>query len=307
MNMIQNTVDQIVEQLSLDDSQREDLQALTADLSPIFEFGHDCYSLKDVIPHSLSNAIGPYWNAGLSLSPRYVTLEAKYNERNFNFEYEISHTFDGLVELLMQNAAIASVIVNPVYENDELQIDHGQQMVYHTPATEVSQLQGLYCIIALMNGESFMSQISFDEARQALLANSEQRLNGVNPYTTDDKQMECYKLSCLRRCLKVIAAHNNVEHAELINTLVRIHDQQFNVAKELRKVMPLHNHKYRGCSKQPSQIDKLFKQQQGNTVVPFVEPSSKAKNSESDKNSLILALDDSDLASWCNDEFGLGF
>ncbi|GIU40967.1 hypothetical protein TUM3794_20200 [Shewanella colwelliana] len=308
MNMIQNILDQIADQLSLNQAQQDSLQALTTDLNITFEFGHDVYALKDVMPHSLTNAITPYLDAGLSLSPQYVALEARYHECNFNFEFEISHTYNGLVELLKQNAAVTNVIVNPVHENDELKIDHSQQVVYHTPVEDDSAIQGFYCIVELKNGESYLSQMSYDEAQQALYANTDRRLNGVNPYTTDNKRIECHKLSCLRRCLKVIAAHNNTESAEVINTLLNIHDRQFNAAKEQRKVLPLHNHKYRGCCKQPSQIDKLFKQVQGNTVVPFIAPTTKTvKGSDSDKNSLMLALDDSDLASWDNEELGVGF
>jgi recombinational DNA repair protein RecT len=307
MNLIQSTIDSIQDMFSLNEYEMQSINKfLSTELNNKFQFGHDFFTLKDVQPTTMVDAITPYVNAGLQIDASIMELEARYHEAKFCFEFEISHTFTGLTALLMENTSIQSIVVNPVYENDELKINHATQEVIHNVSTEPSQLHGLYCIIDLDNGQSFLTQMSAEEANQALYANTHDRLNGVNPYITNSKKLMFYKTSCLRRGLKTISAMKNCDDFEIISKLLNIHDRQFNKAKALRKVMPLNNFKFRGCSKQPSEIDQLFKVQQGSVVIPFSQ-AVKKDASAADKSKLTIELAGESFEAWPSDSMGVGF
>lgn len=306
MDIIQTTIDSINEMFSLNNFEQQSInQFLSASLNNRFQFGHEFFTLKDVMPTTLLEAITPYVNAGLQIDANIMELQARYHEAKFNFEYEIDYTFAGLTELLLENTSISKIVVNPVYENDTLNINHATQEVIHHVSPESSELHGLYSIIDLDNGQSFLAQMSVEEASQAMFANIQDRLNGVNPYTNNSKKLMFYKTSCLRRGLKTLSALKNCGDLELVSTLLNLHDRQFNKAKALRKVMPLNNYKFRGVSKQPSTIDQIFKTEQGNVVIPFTQPTTEQKTSDNTKNTIELAVNE--FQAWDADEWGVGF
>lgn len=306
MDIIQKTIDNINNIFSLNNAEMQSItQFMSTSLDNRFQFGHEFFLLKDVVPNTLLDAVTPYVNAGLQIDANIMELQARYHESKFSFEFEIDYSFAGLTALLLENTSIVKIVVNPVYENDTLQIDYASQEVHHTVAAEPSELHGLYCIIDLDNGQSFLAQMSADEALQAMYANINDRLNGVNPYTTSNKKLMLYKASCLRRGLKTISAIQNSNDLEMVSTLLNLHDRQFNKAKALRKVMPLNNYRFRGCSKQPSTIDQLFKSNQGSVVIPFSQPAEKAPN-KSDPQRIIPSANE-DFVAWDSDIMGVGF
>lgn len=313
MNAIKNTLSHLTEAFAKPlNSQRLDAisQFVADSLDTKFQFGHEFFSMKDVIPTSLVDALAPYIDSGLEINTDLMELEARYHESKFSFEFEISHSLSGLVGLLTSNTSISHIEVHPVYESDTFVINHANQQINHDVSAEPSELHGLYCIIDLENGQSFLSQMSVDEAKQAMWANTHDRLNGVNPYTTNSKKLMFYKASCLRRGLKTISAFNNCGDLQLVATLLNLHDRQFNKAKALRKVMPFNNHKFRGCSKQPSSIDQIFKAEQGNVVIPFNQVANKAEkkaDAPQSKIELLTELPDDCLDSWNLDTLGVGF
>lgn len=314
MNTIKSTLEQMTDAFAhpLNNQQLDDIAKFVTDsLSTRFQFGHDFFTMKDVIPTSLVEALSPYIDSGLQITGDLMELEARYHEAKFSFEFEISHSLSGLVSLLKTQTSIANIVINAVYENDSFKLDHANQKVFHEVSAEPSELHGVYCIIDMENGQSFLSQMSAEEAKQAMWANTHDRLNGVNPYTTNTKNLMFYKASCLRRGLKTISALNNCGDIQLVSTLLNLHDRQFNKAKALRKVMPLNNYKFRGCSKQPSSIDQIFKQEHGNVVIPFsqpVKPTVKNKNVvKEDSTKWLTELPEDCIESWSEDTLGVGF
>lgn len=304
MDIIQTTIDDISDMFSLNDSEMQSInQFLSTSLDSRFQFGHEFFLLKDVVPTTLLEAVTPYVHAGLQIDTNTMELQARYHESKFRFEFELDYSFAGLTALLLEHSSIAKIVVNPVYENDTLQINHASQEVHHTVASEPSELHGLYCIIDLDNGQSFFAQMSAEEASQAMYANIHDRLNGVNPYITSTKKLMFYKASCLRRGLKAISAMQNNGDLDIVSTLLNLHDRQFHKAKALRKVMPLNHYKFRGCSKQPSTIDQLFKNNQGNVVIPFAPLTQKSVT----KNEPLPPAYNEDFIAWGSDVMGVGF
>jgi hypothetical protein len=314
MNMIKSTLEQLTDAFiqPLSNQQLDDISKFVNDsLSDRFQFGHELFTMKDVTPTSLVKALSPYIDAGLEINGDLMELEACYYEAKFSFEFEISHSLSGLVSLLTTQTSISNIVINPVYENDKLKIDHANQKVHHDVSAEPSELHGIYCIIDMENGQSFLSQISAEEAKQAMWANTHDRLNGVNPYTTNSKKLMFYKASCLRRGLKTISALNNCGDLKLVSTLLNLHDRQFIKAKAIRKVMPLNNYKFRGCSKQPSSIDQIFKIEQGNVVIPFTQPAKQPAIKKSavkdERTAWLTELPEDCLGAWNSDTLGVGF
>lgn len=304
MDIIQATINNINTMFTLNNSEQQSIrQFLSTSLNTRFQFGHDFFLLKDVVPTTLINAITPYADAGLQIDAAIMVLEARYHENKFSFEFEIDYSFEGLKSLLLENTSIKNIVVNPVYENDLLHINHSSQEVNHNVSAEPSKLHGLYCIIDLDNGQSFLAQMSASEASEAMYANINERLNGVNPYTTNSKKLMFYKTSCLRRALKTISALKNAGDLEFVSKLLSLHDRQFNKAKALRKVMPLNNYKFRGCSRQPSTIDHLFKNSKGNVVIPFAPLTQKSVT----KSEPLPPANNEDYIAWGSDIMGVGF
>lgn len=313
MNTIKATLTNFADAFAtpLDTQQHDAIAQLVNDsLNTRFQFGHEFYTMKDVIPTSLVDAVAPYVDSGLEVNNQLVELEARYNESKFSFEFEISHTLNGLIDILIEQTSISNIQINAVYENDTLVIDHANQQINHEVSNEPSELHGLYCIIDLDNGQSFLSQMSADEAKQAMWANTNDRLNGVNPYSTNSKKLMFYKASCLRRGLKTISAFNNCGDLALVATLLNLHDRQFNKAKALRKVMPINSYKFRGCSKQPSTIDLMFKAEQGSVVIPFNSNSiqtEKTTKTGAPQTKLLTEFYDEGMQAWNSDTLGVGF
>ncbi|WP_282109237.1 hypothetical protein [Shewanella algicola] len=313
MNTFKTTLTNLSEAFAkpLSQQQLDDVSLLVENsLNNKFQFGHEFYTIKDVIPTSLVDALAPYIDSGLEVNSDLIELEARYHESKFSFEFEMSHSLSGLVNLLIDKTSIAHIQIHAIYESDLFSVNHATQEINHEPSAEPSELHGIYCIIDLENGQSFLTQMSADEAKQAMWANTNDRLNGVNPYTTNSKKLTFYKASCLRRGLKTISAFNNCGDLRLVSTLLNLHDRQFNKAKAVRKVMPLNNYKFRCCSKQPSSIDQIFKAEQGSVVIPFNQSVSKAPTATEEKKhttELLTELPDELYGAWESDTLGVGF
>jgi hypothetical protein len=305
MNKLSTTIQNLNEFLSLSDVQTLELDKLVSStIKTRFEFGSAFYSLNDVHPTTLGEALTPYLLANVLVTESNMALQARYVESNSAFEFEIDLTFEGMKRLLIENTAISAITVNPVYAADELRIDNATQTVYHKVSDETSSFEGLYCIIDLEDGQSFLNQMTSEEAQQALFANCHQRLNGVNPYISQIKQVQCHMLSCLRRSLKSISVMHSVENHSYIATLLDLHDRQYSKAQELRKVAYIKN-RYRNCVNQPSVIDALFKQAQGSVVVPFSHASDKVEHKEQLDRTVFAPIHKS--CAWEGEDFGMGF
>lgn len=305
MNKLSNTINNLKEFLSLSDVQTLELDKLVSNtINTRFEFGSEFYSLNDVHPTTLGEALTPYLLSNILVTESDMALQARYVERKSAFEFEIDLTFEGMKRLLIENTAISAITVNPVYAADELRIDNAKQIIHHTVSNEDSPFDGLYCIIELDDGQSFLNEMTAEEAQQALYANCHQRLNGVNPYISQIKKTQCHLMSCLRRSLKNISAMHSVENHAFIATLLDLHDRQYIKAHELRKVAYIKN-RYRNCVNQPSTIDALFKQAQGSVVVPFSHASEKVEQKKQLDKSVFAPIHKT--CAWENEEFGLGF
>lgn len=305
MNKLINTIDSLSEYLSINDVQTNALKAMVGNtINNRFEFSGEMYLLKDVHPSSLGEALTPYLVSGVMVTEKNMVLQARYIERKSAFEFEVDVTLEGLTSLLIENTSISKITVNPVYATDKLNIDNASQTINHIVSGDRTDLDGLYCIIDFDDGQSIMNQMNDTEAKQAMFANCHQRLNGVNPYLSENNKIDCYKLSCVRRTLKNISAMRTVKNCDYIATLLNLHDSQYNKAKELRKVVQM-KHRFRGCSTQASKIDALFKQAQGSVVLPFSNKSKQRAKKEID-HSVFAPLHKQ--AVWEDDqEFGMGF
>lgn len=305
MNKLSSTINNLKDFLSLSVQQALELDKLvTNTINTRFEFGSEFYSLNDVHPTTLGEALTPYLQANILVTESYMALQARYVERKSAFEFEIDLTFEGMKRLLIENTAISAITVNPVYAADELRIDNATQTVHHNVSNENSSLEGLYCIIDLDDGQSFLNQMTTEEAKHALFANCHQRLNGVNPYISQIKKVQCHMMSCLRRSLKSISAMHSVENHSYIATLLDLHDRQYIKAQELRKVAYIKN-RYRNCVNQPSAIDAIFKQAQGSVVVPFSHASDKVERKEKLDRTVFAPIHKS--CAWEGEDFGVGF
>ncbi|QIR16306.1 hypothetical protein [Shewanella aestuarii] len=304
MNKLSSTINNLKDFLSLSDRQVVELNKLVSNtINTRFEFGSEFYSLNDVHPTTLGEALTPYLLADVLVTELDMALQARYVERKSAFEFEIDLTLEGMKRLLIEHTAITAITVNPVYASDELRIDNATQTIHHKVSGDKTELDGLYCIIDLEDGQSFLNQMTAEEAQQALYANCNQRLNGVNPYISQVKKEQCHLMSCLRRSLKNISAMHSVENHAYIATLLDLHDRQYTKAQELRKVAYIKN-RYRNCVNQPSVIDAIFKKAQGAVVVPFSHASEKTERKNIDHSVFAPIHKD---GTWDGDDFGMGF
>lgn len=308
MSKIANIIDSLSDTLSIPQLQTDALQEMVKGNSKSsFEFSGEFYSLNDVHPTSIGSALTPYLVSGVMVTVQNMVLQARYVERKSAFEFEIDLTLEGLKSMLVDKTSISNIIVHPVYATDELNINHASQTINHVVSGDRTELDGLYCIVEFEDGQSIMNQMNATEAKQALYANSHQRLNGVNPYLSENKKVECYKLSCLRRTLKSISAMRSVKNCDFIGVLLNLHDSQYNKAKDLRKIAKLTN-KFRGCSSQPSKTDSLFKQAQGCVVVPFTNATNNTQDKKMKKSAQTAFASIHKEPIWDEDkEFGVGF
>ncbi len=309
MNNMTNTIASIKNIISISDVQANELELLfTNSLSASFEFCNEHYSLNDVQPSSLANALTPYLVADFPVTSKNMELQARYIEQKSAFEFEVDVSFDGMKQLLIENTSISAITVNPVYASDELEINNATQTVHHKRSGDKSLLDGIYSIIMLEDGQTFLNQMNADEANQAMYSNCHQRLNGVNPYRTQSQILNCKLSSCLRRSLKNIAVMKTVNNTDFISTLLNLHDQQYSKAQAIRSVSSTKN-RFRTCANQRSKIDTIFKQSQGSVVIPFGPTPDKASkaNQQIMLASEIEAASIHKLAVWDGDDFGLGF
>ncbi|WP_076414925.1 hypothetical protein [Shewanella sp. UCD-KL12] len=306
MNKIINIIDSLSDSMSISQQQTDALKEMVeGNRKSSFEFSGEFYSLDDVHPTSIGSALTPYLVSDVMVTSQNMVLQARYVERKSAFEFEIDLTLEGLKSLLIESTSISDIIINPVYATDELNIDHSTETITHVVSGDRTELDGLYCIVEFEDGQSIMNQMNATEAKQALYANSHQRLNGVNPYLSENKKVECYRLSCLRRTLKTISAMRSVKNCDFIGVLLNLHDSQYAKANDLRKVTPLTN-RFRGCSKQPSKTDMLFKQAQGCVVVPFTNMSKNASKKDETIQSASAGIHKHPV--WDEDEeLGVGF
>jgi hypothetical protein len=264
-----------------------------------FWFSQMQYDFNAVMPDSLYSALLPYVELGIDINPASTRLEAVYNPASATLLFDASLTEHGLHETLAAYTDL-EVTCHLVYEGDDLEIDTAKEVIQHQRNHKSSVVEGAYCIVAVAEGDSWLTTMSKEEVAAAFDANINDRLNGVNPYTTQDVAHEIQRLSCIYRALKTIANMTNIRNYELVQQLLAIHSAGYSRAKELRKVVMISQRAFRGINaNQTSPIEDLYQRANPENVIAFNPVEVKRKAVKLEQQPPVVKVDEL--------EFGVGF